>query len=80
MINYAQHDDHRRAVVIGGGLLGLEAARGLQAYGLQVDVVHAGPHLMNAQIGPAGGRHPAQERGEPRHRGAHQGPHHRDHG
>jgi nitrite reductase (NADH) large subunit len=42
-------------VVIGGGLLGLEAARGLQAYGLQVDVVHAGPHLMNAQIGPAGG-------------------------
>ena len=55
MINYAQHDDHRRAVVIGGGLLGLEAARGLQAYGLQVDVVHAGPHLMNAQIGPAGG-------------------------
>ncbi len=55
MVNYAQHDDHRRAVVIGGGLLGLEAARGLQAYGLQVDVVHAGPHLMNAQMGPAGG-------------------------
>ena len=55
MIDYAQHEDHRRAVVIGGGLLGLEAARGLQAYGLQVDVVHAGPHLMNAQIGPAGG-------------------------
>ncbi len=55
MIDYAQHDQHRRAVVIGGGLLGLEAARGLQAYGLQVDVVHAGPHLMNAQIGPAGG-------------------------
>jgi nitrite reductase (NADH) large subunit len=55
MISYAQHEDHQRAVVIGGGLLGLEAARGLQAYGLQVDVVHAGPHLMNAQIGPAGG-------------------------
>ncbi len=55
MVNYAQHEEHRRAVVIGGGLLGLEAARGLQAYGLQVDVVHAGPHLMNAQIGPAGG-------------------------
>ena len=30
MIDYAQHDDHRKAVVIGGGLLGLEAARGLQ--------------------------------------------------
>ena len=55
MINYASHDEHSRAVVIGGGLLGLEAARGLQAYGLQVDVVHAGGHLMNAQIGPAGG-------------------------
>jgi nitrite reductase (NADH) large subunit len=55
MISYAQHEDHQQAVVIGGGLLGLEAARGLQAYGLQVDVVHAGPHLMNAQIGPAGG-------------------------
>ncbi len=55
MVTYAQHEDHRRAVVIGGGLLGLEAARGLQAYGLQVDVVHAGAHLMNAQIGPAGG-------------------------
>src|SRR6185369_721363 len=38
MISYAQHEDHQRAVVIGGGLLGLEAARGLQAYGLQVDV------------------------------------------
>ena len=47
--------DKRAGAVIGGGLLGLEAARGLQAYGLQVDVVHAGPHLMNAQIGPAGG-------------------------
>ena len=34
MIEYAQHEHHTRAVVIGGGLLGLEAARGLQAYGL----------------------------------------------
>ena len=43
-------DDHQRAVVIGGGLLGLEAARGLQSHGLDVDVVHAGRHLMNAQL------------------------------
>ena len=42
MIEYAAHDDHHRAVVIGGGLLGLEAARGLQTHGLDVDVVHAG--------------------------------------
>lgn len=39
-----------RAVVIGGGLLGLEAARGLQNRGLTVDVVHSGPVLMNAQL------------------------------
>ena len=39
-----------KAVVIGGGLLGLEAARGLQNRGLAVDVVHAGPTLMNAQL------------------------------
>ncbi len=39
-----------KAVVIGGGLLGLEAARGLQTRGMAVDVVHAGPTLMNAQL------------------------------
>lgn len=39
-----------KAVVIGGGLLGLEAARGLQSRGMTVDVVHAGPTLMNAQL------------------------------
>lgn len=39
-----------RAVVMGGGLLGLEAARALQGHGLQVDLVHAMPHLMNAQL------------------------------
>ena len=55
MVEYAQHEHHRRAVVIGGGLLGLEAARGLQSHGLQVDVVHAGGHLMNAQVGPQAG-------------------------
>ena len=80
MVNYAQHDDHRRAVVIGGGLLGLEAARGLQAYGLQVDVVHAGAAPDERPDRPGRRRDPAQERREPRHRGAHQGPHHRDHG
>ncbi|MCV7170293.1 NAD(P)/FAD-dependent oxidoreductase [Mycobacterium manitobense] len=48
MIDEAQH--RTRAVVIGGGLLGLEAARGLQNRGLAVDVVHAGPVLMNAQL------------------------------
>ncbi|SHH34988.1 nitrite reductase large subunit NirB [Geodermatophilus nigrescens] len=40
----------RRAVVLGGGLLGLEAARALQGHGLAVELVHAMPHLMNAQL------------------------------
>ncbi|GAB7069653.1 nitrite reductase large subunit NirB [Mycolicibacterium hodleri] len=53
MITEAAH--RTKAVVIGGGLLGLEAARGLQNRGLDVDVVHAGPTLMNAQLDdPAG--------------------------
>ncbi len=51
----AEAENRTKAVVIGGGLLGLEAARGLQSRGLQVDVVHAGPTLMNAQLDdPAG--------------------------
>jgi nitrite reductase (NADH) large subunit len=48
MIDFAR--DKTKAVIIGGGLLGLEAARGLQNRGLSVDVVHATPTLMNAQL------------------------------
>ncbi len=40
----------RRAVVIGGGLLGLEAARGLINYGCEVHVIHLSPRLMDAQL------------------------------
>jgi nitrite reductase (NADH) large subunit len=39
-----------RAVVIGGGLLGLEAANGLRRRGMHVTVVHASAHLMNQQL------------------------------
>jgi nitrite reductase (NADH) large subunit len=46
----AEAANRTRAVVIGGGLLGLEAARGLQSRGLTVDVVHAASTLMNAQL------------------------------
>ncbi len=46
----AEASNRTKAVVIGGGLLGLEAARGLQSRGLTVDVVHAAPTLMNAQL------------------------------
>jgi nitrite reductase (NADH) large subunit len=40
----------RRVVVVGGGLLGLEAARGLLEHGLDVLVVHRAPRLMNLQL------------------------------
>ena len=45
----------RRAAVIGGGLLGLEAARGLMNHGCEVHVVHLGTHLMDAQLDATGG-------------------------
>ncbi len=44
-----------KAIVIGGGLLGLEAARGLQLRGCQVSVVHLVETLMERQLDSAGG-------------------------
>jgi nitrite reductase [NAD(P)H] large subunit len=44
-----------KAVVIGGGLLGLEAARGLQVQGCDVTVVHLMDRLMERQLDPVGG-------------------------
>jgi nitrite reductase (NADH) large subunit len=43
-----------RAVVLGGGLLGLEAARGLLIHGVEVVVLEAAPHLMPQQLDPQG--------------------------
>ncbi|MBS0476181.1 MAG: NAD(P)/FAD-dependent oxidoreductase, partial [Proteobacteria bacterium] len=43
------------AVVIGGGLLGLEAAHGLSLRGMQVTVVHLMPTLMERQLDEAAG-------------------------
>jgi nitrite reductase (NADH) large subunit len=40
----------RKALVIGGGLLGLEAARGLMTHNLEVTVVEAAPQLMGVQL------------------------------
>ncbi len=45
----------RRAVVLGGGLLGLEAARGLSNLGPEVHVVHLGAHLMDTQLDACAG-------------------------
>jgi assimilatory nitrate reductase electron transfer subunit len=44
----------RRAVVLGGGLLGLEAARGLARRGLAVEVLHLADHLLPGVLDPAG--------------------------
>ncbi len=44
-----------RAVVIGGGLLGLEAAAGLKEQGMEVTVLHLMPTLMERQLDPAAG-------------------------
>jgi nitrite reductase (NADH) large subunit len=41
------------AVVIGGGLLGLEAAAGLHMRGMKVTVLHLMPTLMERQLDPA---------------------------
>ncbi|MCG8315908.1 MAG: FAD-dependent oxidoreductase, partial [Pseudomonadales bacterium] len=43
---------HTNAVVIGGGLLGLEAASGLKRQGMQVTVIHSSAFLLNRQIDP----------------------------
>jgi nitrite reductase (NADH) large subunit len=44
-----------KAIVIGGGLLGLEAAAGLAARGMDVTVIHVMPTLMERQLDPAAG-------------------------
>ena len=51
MLAYSQ--SHRHAVVLGGGLLGLEAANGLVQRGMEVTVIHNHAVLMNRQLDPA---------------------------
>ena len=47
---------HQHAVVIGGGLLGLEAANGLMLRGMSVTVVHIAPWLMERQLDDVAGK------------------------
>ncbi|MCW3481323.1 nitrite reductase large subunit NirB [Neisseriaceae bacterium JH1-16] len=46
----------KSAVVIGGGLLGLEAANGLKLRGMDVTVVHLGDWLLERQLDETAGR------------------------
>ncbi|UFU00668.1 nitrite reductase large subunit NirB [Radiobacillus kanasensis] len=48
MIEYSKK--YKKAAVIGGGLLGLEAARGLLNLGMEVDVIHIADYLMERQL------------------------------
>ncbi|MBU1209964.1 MAG: nitrite reductase large subunit NirB [Alphaproteobacteria bacterium] len=54
MLIAAEQGGH--AVVIGGGLLGLEAAAGLKSRGMDVTVVHLMPTLMERQLDAAAGQ------------------------
>ena len=47
---------HTDAIVIGGGLLGLEAANGLKLRGMNVTVVHLPEWLMERQLDPVAGK------------------------
>ncbi len=47
---------HKHAVVIGGGLLGLEAANGLRQRGMEVTVVHLAPWLLERQLDEVAGK------------------------
>jgi nitrite reductase (NADH) large subunit len=53
IVKYAARS--RVACIIGGGLLGLEAARGLAERGLEVHVVHLADHLMDVELDPCAG-------------------------
>ena len=54
MIDAATH--YKKAIVIGGGLLGLEAANGLMLRGMDVTVVHVMPWLMERQLDDVAGK------------------------
>lgn len=54
MIEYSKK--YKKAAVIGGGLLGLEAARGLLNLGMQVDVIHIFDYLMERQLDRTAGK------------------------
>ncbi|MBB6446586.1 nitrite reductase large subunit NirB [Bacillus benzoevorans] len=54
MIEYSR--SYRKAAVIGGGLLGLEAARGLLNLGMKVDIVHLADYVMERQLDSTAGK------------------------
>ncbi len=51
------HDPEAVGIVVGGGLLGLEAANALRLLGLRPHIVEFAPRLMPLQVDQAGGEH-----------------------
>ena len=45
----------QRAVVVGGGLLGLQVARALAVRGMRTEIVEGADHLLSSQVAPAAG-------------------------
>ncbi|MEY3759118.1 MAG: hypothetical protein RIR39_609, partial [Pseudomonadota bacterium] len=59
MLTYSK--SHNKAVVLGGGLLGLEAANGLALRGMDVTVIHNNDVLLNRQMDQQAGKMLQQE-------------------
>ena len=53
--DYARHNRCQHAVVLGGGLLGLEAAHALTRIGLRTTVIDRNPWILNRQLDQDGG-------------------------
>jgi NAD(P)H-nitrite reductase large subunit len=51
----AERGEKGRAVVVGGGLLGLQVARALSARGIETEVVEGSEHLLSQQVDARGG-------------------------
>ncbi|MEU0316357.1 FAD-dependent oxidoreductase [Nocardioides sp. NPDC006273] len=50
------HDHPRRAVIVGGGLLGLQVARALAVRGIETEIVEGRDHLLSSQVGASAGK------------------------
>jgi nitrite reductase (NADH) large subunit len=68
-----------KAIVIGGGLLGLEAAAGLSLRGMDVTVLHVNANADGAPARSGRRLSPAEGDRGTRHQGDHQGQHQGDH-
>ncbi len=56
LLDAVERPENRRAVVVGGGLLGLQVARALGTRGLETEIVEGAEHLLHRQIDTAAGR------------------------